>query len=108
MFVLVVDVVFRENGGGFLVMIIVIFNFFDDIVKRNGVKVMRIKVGDLIVVRVFFENNGIIGGEENGGVIFLDFVFGRDGVMIMVKIVEIFVKSGKKFSELIDELLKYY
>lgn len=54
MFVLVVDVVFRENGGGFLVMIIVIFNFFDDIVKRNGVRVMRIKVGDLIVVRVFF------------------------------------------------------
>lgn len=69
---------------------------------------MRTKVGDLIVARALLENNGTIGGEENGGVIFPDFVLGRDGAMTTAKIVEIFAKSGKKFSELIDELPKYY
>ncbi|ASJ06748.1 phosphoglucosamine mutase [Thermococcus pacificus] len=107
-FALVADAVLRENGGGLLVTTIATSNLLDDIAKRNGAKVMRTKVGDLIVARALLENNGTLGGEENGGVIFPDFVLGRDGAMTTAKIVEIFAKSGKKFSELIDELPKYY
>ncbi|ASJ08737.1 phosphoglucosamine mutase [Thermococcus siculi] len=107
-FALVADAVLKENGGGLLVTTIATSNLLDDIAKRNGAKVMRTKVGDLIVARALLENNGTIGGEENGGVIFPDFVLGRDGAMTTAKIVEIFAKSGKKFSELIDELPKYY
>ncbi|AMQ19411.1 phosphoglucosamine mutase [Thermococcus peptonophilus] len=107
-FALVADAVLREKGGGLLVTTIATSNLLDDIAKRNGAKVMRTKVGDLIVARALLENNGTIGGEENGGVIFPDFVLGRDGAMTTAKIVEIFAKSGKKFSELIDELPKYY
>lgn len=107
-FALVADAVLRENGGGLLVTTIATSNLLDDIAKRNNAKVMRTKVGDLIVARALLENNGTIGGEENGGVIFPDFVLGRDGAMTTAKIVEIFAKSGKKFSELIDELPKYY
>ncbi|NJE48966.1 phosphoglucosamine mutase [Thermococcus sp. 9N3] len=107
-FALVADAVLRENGGGLLVTTIATSNLLDDIAKRNNAKVMRTKVGDLIVARALLEHNGTIGGEENGGVIFPDFVLGRDGAMTTAKIVEIFAKSGKKFSELIDELPKYY
>ncbi|WP_048149878.1 phosphoglucosamine mutase [Palaeococcus ferrophilus] len=107
-FALVADAVLRENGGGLLVTTIATSNLLDDIAKRNGAKVMRTKVGDLIVARALLENNGTIGGEENGGVIFPDFVLGRDGAMTTAKIVEIFARSGKRFSELIDELPKYY
>ncbi|ASJ11967.1 phosphoglucosamine mutase [Thermococcus thioreducens] len=107
-FALVADAVLRENGGGLLVTTIATSNLLDDIAERNGAKVMRTKVGDLIVARALLEHNGTIGGEENGGVIFPDFVLGRDGAMTTAKIVEIFAKSGKKFSELIDELPKYY
>lgn len=107
-FALVADAVLRENGGGLLVTTIATSNLLDDIAERNGAKVMRTKVGDLIVARALLENNGTIGGEENGGVIFPDFVLGRDGAMTTAKIVEIFAKSGKKFSELIDELPRYY
>ncbi|WP_209477202.1 phosphoglucosamine mutase [Thermococcus stetteri] len=107
-FALVADAVLRENGGGLLVTTIATSNLLDDIAKRNGAKVMRTKVGDLIVARALLENGGTIGGEENGGVIFPDFVLGRDGAMTTAKIVEIFAKSGKKFSELIDGLPKYY
>ena len=107
-FALVADAVLRENGGGLLVTTIATSNLLDDIARRNNAKVMRTKVGDLIVARALLENNGTIGGEENGGVIFPDFVLGRDGAMTTAKIVEIFAKSGKKFSELIDELPRYY
>ncbi|CAB50141.1 phosphoglucosamine mutase [Pyrococcus abyssi] len=107
-FALVADAVLRERGGGLLVTTVATSNLLDDIAKRNNAKVMRTKVGDLIVARTLFEHNGTIGGEENGGVIFPDHVLGRDGAMTVAKIVEIFAKSGKKFSELIDELPKYY
>ena len=107
-FALVADAVLRENGGGLLVTTIATSNLLDDIAKRNNAKVMRTRVGDLIVARALLEQDGTIGGEENGGVIFPDFVLGRDGAMTTAKIVEIFAKSGKKFSELIDELPKYY
>jgi len=107
-FALVADAVLRENGGGLLVTTIATSNLLDDIARRNNAEVMRTKVGDLIVARALLEHNGTIGGEENGGVIFPDFVLGRDGAMTTAKIVEIFAKSGKKFSELIDDLPKYY
>ncbi|ASJ17137.1 phosphoglucosamine mutase [Thermococcus chitonophagus] len=107
-FALVADAVLRENGGGLLVTTVATSNLLDDIAKRNNARVMRTKVGDLVVARALLENNGTIGGEENGGVIFPDHVLGRDGAMTVAKIVEIFAKSGKKFSELIDELPKYY
>ncbi|AFK22450.1 phosphoglucosamine mutase [Pyrococcus sp. ST04] len=107
-FALVADAVLRENGGGLLVTTVATSNLLDDIAKRNNAKVLRTKVGDLIVARALLEHNGTIGGEENGGVIFPDHVLGRDGAMTVAKIVEIFAKSGKKFSELIDELPEYY
>ncbi len=107
-FALVADAVLREKGGGLLVTTVATSNLLDDIAKRNNAEVMRTKVGDLIVARALLEHNGTIGGEENGGVIFPDFVLGRDGAMTTAKIVEIFAKSGKKFSELIDELPRYY
>ncbi|NJE75502.1 phosphoglucosamine mutase [Thermococcus sp. ES12] len=107
-FALVADAVLRENGGGLLVTTIATSNLLDDVASKNNAEVLRTKVGDLIVARALLEHGGTIGGEENGGVIFPDFVLGRDGAMTTAKIVEIFAKSGKKFSELIDELPKYY
>ncbi len=107
-FALVADAVLRENGGGLLVTTIATSNLLNDIAKRNNAEVMRTKVGDLIVARALLEQDGTVGGEENGGVIFPDFVLGRDGAMTTAKIVEIFAKSGKRFSELIDELPRYY
>ncbi|ASJ10115.1 phosphoglucosamine mutase [Thermococcus sp. P6] len=106
-FALVADAVLRERGG-LLVTTVATSSLLDDVAKRNNARIMRTKVGDLIVARALLENNGTIGGEENGGVIFPDFVLGRDGAMTTAKVVEIFAKSGKKFSELIDGLPRYY
>ena len=50
----------------------------------------------------------LFGGEENGGLIFPDFVYGRDAAMTVAKILEIIAKEKKSLSELVSELPVYY
>lgn len=107
-FALVVKAMLQEHDGGLVVTTIATSHMIDEIARQYGGRVMKTKVGDLIVSRALLEHNGLIGGEENGGVIFPDFVLGRDGAMTVAKIVEIFAKSNKKFSELINELPRFY
>ncbi|WP_456326344.1 phosphoglucosamine mutase [Palaeococcus sp. (in: euryarchaeotes)] len=107
-FALVVKAMLEENKGGLIVTTIATSHIIDEIAKQYNGKVLKTKVGDLIVSRALLEHNGLVGGEENGGVIFPDFVLGRDGAMTTAKIIEIFAKSGKKFSELLEELPKFY
>ena len=80
----------------------------DDVAKEFGVEVVRTKVGDLVVTGELLKRGGVVGGEENGGVIFPDFVLGRDGAMTTALIVEAFARSGKSFSELLNELPYYH
>ncbi|AIF68730.1 bifunctional phosphomannomutase/phosphoglucomutase [Palaeococcus pacificus DY20341] len=107
-FALVVKAMLEENKGGLVVTTIATSHIIDELTKTYGGEVLKTKVGDLIVSRALLEHNGLVGGEENGGVIFPDHVLGRDGAMTVAKIVEIFAKSGMRFSELIDELPKFY
>ncbi len=80
----------------------------EEVVKNEGGNVIYTKVGAPIVARKMIEVNAIFGGEENGGLIFPEHQYCRDGAMALAKILEILAKSGKKLSELIDELPKYY
>ncbi len=73
-----------------------------------GDRVIRTEVGDLIVARKLLESNGIIGGEESGGVIFPDFVPGKNGDLATLKIAEILSEQKKPLSVLMDELPTYY
>lgn len=107
-FALVVKTMLEEKGGGLVVTTIATSHIIDEIAREYNGKVLKTKVGDLIVSRALLEHGGLVGGEENGGVIFPDFVLGRDGAMTTAKIVEIFAKSGKKFSELIGELPEFH
>lgn len=107
-FALVVKAMLEEKGGGLVVTTIATSHIIDEIAREYNGKVLKTKVGDLIVSRALLEHGGLVGGEENGGVIFPDFVLGRDGAMTTAKIVEIFAKSGKKFSELIGELPEFH
>jgi phosphomannomutase/phosphoglucomutase len=79
-----------------------------DIASENNGEVIATAVGDLLVARKLMEENGLFGGEENGGLIFPDFVYGRDAALSAAKILEIMAKEGKKLSELVAELPIYY
>lgn len=107
-FALVEKYMLKENNGGLIVTTVATSSAIHDIANKYNGEVIATKVGDLIVARELKNKNGLFGGEENGGLIFPDFVYGRDAALSTAKVIEIIVKTGKSLSRLIEELPVYY
>ncbi|KZX11278.1 phosphoglucosamine mutase [Methanobrevibacter oralis] len=107
-FTLVEREMLKENGGGTIVTTVATSQAIYDIANEYNGKVIATAVGDLLVARELKDTNGLFGGEENGGLIFPEFVYGRDAVMTVAKILEIIAKEKKTLSQLVSELPTYY
>ena len=107
-FTLVEKQMLKENNGGTIVTTVATSQAIYDVAKEYNGNVIATAVGDLLVARKLKEEDGLFGGEENGGLIFPDFVYGRDAVMTVAKILEIIAKEKKTLSELVSELPVYY
>lgn len=106
-FALVEKYMLKENNGGLIVTTVATSQAIYDIAEEYDGEVIATAVGDLLVARTLKEKNGLFGGEENGGLIFPDFVYGRDAALSTAKIIEIMAREKKPLSELIDELPSY-
>lgn len=106
-FALVEKYMLKENNGGLIVTTVATSQAIYDIAEEYGGEVIATRVGDLLVARALKERDGLFGGEENGGLIFPDFVYGRDAALSTAKIVEIMAEEKKPLSELIEELPSY-
>lgn len=98
----------HENVNNIIVTTVATSTAIYDIADENNGKVIATAVGDLLVARKLMEENGLFGGEENGGLIFPDFVYGRDAALSAAKILEIMATENKKLAELVAELPVYY
>ncbi len=98
----------RENKEGLIVTTVASSLALDDVVAENNGTIIHTRVGSPIVARKMIESNALFGGEENGGLIFPNHQFCRDGAMAAAKVVEILAKSQKTLSELVAELPKYH
>jgi len=78
----------------------------EDAVNSAGGSIMFTRVGSPIIARAMMENGGVFGGEENGGLIFADFQYCRDGAMAVAKMLEIVATEGK-LSALNDAIPAY-
>jgi len=78
----------------------------EDAVKMAGGRIMYTKVGSPTIARAMIKHGGIFGGEENGGLIFADFQYCRDGAMAAAKMLEIVARGGK-LSALNDHIPSY-
>ena len=107
-FTLVEKQMLKENKGGLIVTTVATSSAIYDIAKEFNGEVIATAVGDLLVARKLKEENGLFGGEENGGLIFPDFVYGRDAGLTVAKILEIISHEKKPLSVLVDELPVYY
>ena len=107
-FTLVEKQMLKENNGGTIVTTVATSQAIYDVADEYNGNVIATAVGDLLVARKLKEEDGLFGGEENGGLIFPDFVYGRDAVMTVAKILEIIAKEKKSLSELVSELPVYY
>ncbi|MCG2825454.1 MAG: phosphoglucosamine mutase, partial [Thermoplasmatales archaeon] len=97
----------KENKGGLVVTAVSSSSCVEDVVKKYNGKVEYTKVGSPVIARVMRKKHGVFGGEENGGLIFPEFQYCRDGGMAAAKILEIMAKTKKKLSELIASVPEY-
>ena len=79
----------------------------DDVAERLGGKVIRTRVGEPDIVQEFKRKGGDVGGEENGGVFFFDWLPCRDGIMTAVEVLEALDEGRLSMSELDASLPKY-
>ena len=107
-FALVEKNMLEKNNGGKIVTTVATSNAIRDIALENNGEIILTKVGDLVVARKLQEVDGLFGGEENGGLIFPDFVYGRDSGLATAMLLEILATTGKPLSTLISELPTYY
>jgi phosphomannomutase len=80
----------------------------DDIAEEAGGSVIRTLVGEANVAKAMLENNCIIGGEGNGGVIDLRVSPIRDSLVGIVLVLQLMAETGKTISELVSEIGGYY
>jgi len=80
----------------------------DDIAAAVGGRVIRTPVGEANVTAAMVENDCIIGGEGNGGVIDFRVVAVRDSLAGIALVLQLMAETGKSISELAAEIGGYY
>lgn len=78
-----------------------------DVVEREGGKILWTPVGSIHVARKMLELDAVFGGEGNGGLIFPEHQYCRDGGVAAAKMLEMLC-AGKTLSQLADETPRYY
>jgi phosphomannomutase/phosphoglucomutase len=107
-FALIVKHELQKFPEGTVVTTVATSSIIDEIAEEFGARVIRTKVGDPVVTRALLKHKGLIGGEENGGVIYPKFNLGRDGILTTLKVLEIISSTGKRLDILIKKLPKYH
>ena len=95
------------NGGGTVITPVATSSVVDEVVTGVGGSVVRTAVGSPVVARKMSEIGGIFGGEENGGLIFADHQYCRDGAMAIGRMLENIIKNGP-LKEQVASLPVYY
>lgn len=80
----------------------------DYVAREAGVKIYRTRVGEINVTEKLRKIGGVVGGEGNGGLIYPDMHYGRDGLMAAAVILQYMASIGKSISELAGELPRTY
>jgi phosphomannomutase/phosphoglucomutase len=75
----------------------------ETVVARYGGKVYWTKVGSVLVSRAMVNNGFLLGGEENGGIMYGPHLAVRDGCMTLALMLHYIATRSKSLSELIAE-----
>lgn len=82
---------------------------FEYLAEKFHTKIYVSKIGEANVVRKMIETDSPLGVEgSSGGLIWKDFHLARDGALAALMILEGLAVSGRKPSEILDEMPKYH
>jgi phosphomannomutase/phosphoglucomutase len=94
----------QQKKGGLVVTPVSSSAIIEEHVKAKGGTLHYTRVGAPIVARYMLAHDALIGGEENGGIIWPEFQHCRDASMTVAKVLELLAKAGKPLSTLLSEL----
>ncbi len=75
--------------------------------EKNGMTSVQTKVGDRYVVEEMLKDGYNLGGEQSGHIVFLDFNTTGDGMLTSLQLLRVMKETGKKLSELAEEVQDY-
>src|SRR5688572_10522377 len=79
-----------------------------DVAKSFGCPIFLTKIGEVNVTDKMEQQNAVIGGEGNGGVIYPRINFARDSLVGMALVLHLLAESGKSVTELLETVPRYY
>jgi phosphoglucosamine mutase len=79
----------------------------EEFLKKNGVELLRTKVGDRYVIEKMLKTGTSLGGERSGHVIFLDRSTTGDGLITALEVLRLLRKSGKQLKDLHSDIVDY-
>lgn len=80
---------------------------FHKAIEEHGLQTVKTAVGDRYVVEEMRKNGYSLGGEQSGHIVFLDLNTTGDGILSGVQLMNVMKQTGKKLSELADEVTIY-
>jgi len=102
------DLLTRHPGAKIVFDVKVTQTLIDDIKKHGGQPVMS-KTGHSFIETKIKEIGALLAGEVSGHMFFAENYYGFDDAFLAAaKLLEVLAKSGKKFSELFDDVPKTY
>lgn len=75
--------------------------------ERENLAMVTTQVGDRYVVEEMRKNHYNFGGEQSGHIVFLDYATTGDGLLSGIQLLNVMKQTGKKLSELADEVEEY-
>lgn len=79
----------------------------DVYLDENNMNIVKTKVGDRYILEEMLESGYVLGGEQSGHIIFLDYNTTGDGLATGLHLLEVMKITGKPMSEL-NNLMKNY
>ena len=79
----------------------------EDVAKKFGCPIFLTKIGEVNVTDKMQQQNAVIGGEGNGGVIYPRINFARDSLVGMALVLHLLADSGKTITQLLDQFPRY-
>lgn len=79
----------------------------DDLAQRYNRQVIRTPVGEIHVARKMQQQESLIGGEGNGGVILAESHLGRDSLVASGLILSLMAETGQSIREIANDLPRY-
>ena len=79
----------------------------EDVAKKFDCPIFLTKIGEVNVTDKMQQQNAVIGGEGNGGVIYPRINFARDSLVGMGLVLHLLADSGKTVTELLNQFPRY-